>query len=338
VLNVLVAAKYESEEKAYVAAMTLTFDIPSKPGVDAKSFLQNQLEFENLTKGYLTQLKSDWAKGDRVSALKTGIKCSKLLTSSTSGWFYPSKFALVLDILELLGDFVFDRLRDLGLKNPKQSKIDFLNSQFMVKEKFLPHEVSEVAKETCKNWIYKLSCIRELIPRIYVELVLMRLYLFLDPESIPATFSRIARTIRGIGDPIVASYSRSFLATQVRKLSDLLGMKIIDPVMLCIEDSMMLVKIVGDNGFPRNLAVAVSSISQMFEIISPALSWMHLFVVNNADDNFLASFISRYREISKHALFLSNIMETFPTHFVARHSLKFIELIVECSLEHFQPV
>ena len=52
----------------------------------------------------------------------------------------------------------------------------------MFTDNFSPDQVPESAKETCRNWFFKIASIRELIPRFYVEAAVLKCYGFLAPE------------------------------------------------------------------------------------------------------------------------------------------------------------
>lgn len=106
-------------------------------------------------------------------------------------------------------------------------------------------DVSDAAKELCKNWIYKIASIRgswflitiylfltakdnstqlfisfyvELVPRFYLETSLLRCYRFsCNVEGFPALIERLILMIRGIGDPVVASYASVYLSYAVQQ-------------------------------------------------------------------------------------------------------------------------
>lgn len=78
-------------------------------------------------------------------------------------------------------------------------------------DNFTAEMVPEPAKETCQNWFYKIASIRELLPRFYVEVAILRCYNFLDRTEIERSLVRLTAICRGIGDPLVAIYARCYL-------------------------------------------------------------------------------------------------------------------------------
>jgi hypothetical protein len=115
-------------------------------------------------------------------------------------------------------------------------------------DNFSPKDVPEVARETCRNWFFKIASIRELLPRIYVEMAIIKCYAFLSQNSYrfvsrllcacavvrvhggEASFppplatrreviNRLCMMIRGVGDPLIAMYLRAYLARKGREIA-----------------------------------------------------------------------------------------------------------------------
>ena len=104
-------------------------------------------------------------------------QCSKLLADTSVIQFYPSKFVLITDILDTFGQLVYERIRTKSLyQAPGSAKPQPLP------EKFTSDIVPSTAKETCRNWFFKIASIRELLPRIYVEASILKCTNFLSDE------------------------------------------------------------------------------------------------------------------------------------------------------------
>jgi len=70
-----------------------------------------QQEYMNRIEQLNQELVQAWHHDQRVKALKIAIQCSKLLVDTSVIQFYPSKFVLITDILDIFGKLVYDRLR-----------------------------------------------------------------------------------------------------------------------------------------------------------------------------------------------------------------------------------
>ena len=58
------------------------------------------------------ELDHAWQHEERVKALKICIQCAKVLSDTKVIKFYPSKFVIITEILDLFGRLVFERLRN----------------------------------------------------------------------------------------------------------------------------------------------------------------------------------------------------------------------------------
>lgn len=190
--------------------------------------LFTQIEYIAHLEAQRQRLLKAWNAGDKVLALKIAIATAKLLSEgcTQSPAFYPSMFVLLTDILDTFGDLVFLRLYDRTVSStpaPSTSTTQQSQQQQQTQQlppHFLEHDVSAAAKETVRNWFYKTACIRELLPRVYIEMALLKSCRFLlKPDEIIETVNRLARQIRGCGgDPLVATYARLYLCNRVSDL------------------------------------------------------------------------------------------------------------------------
>ena len=158
--------------------------ITVRPGENSARHLTVQ-EFLADLESKQSEMVSRWAEDDRVEALKIIIQALKSLSDTTSVRFYPAKFFLVLDMLAAFVDLVEARLVTLE---------------------------PETAREVAKNWLYKISSIREMVPRFFLETAFTRFEEFYSEFRDDSTFERLSQTIRGMGNPMLAVYSRMFLS------------------------------------------------------------------------------------------------------------------------------
>lgn len=152
-----------------------------------------------------------WHSEDRVKSLKLSIKVSRLLMDTSVSNFYPTLFVLVTDVLNMLGDMVWERIRQKAEFAEDGARLCSL------RENFRASDVPIDAKETCYNWFCKVGSIRELLPRIYLELAIFPCWRFLIEQPVES-LQRLVMMTRGIGDPLASAYCRLYIAHHAQKL------------------------------------------------------------------------------------------------------------------------
>lgn len=98
-----------------------------------------------------------WEVQDKVGTLKIVIHCTKMLNDIFTPKFYTHKFLVICDILDNFSKLIYQRVFKLSFTG-NEANIDFKD--------IVPNYINQTAKDICSNWVYKCSCIRELLPRM----------------------------------------------------------------------------------------------------------------------------------------------------------------------------
>lgn len=137
-----VAARLEFLETGGKKSGRSHSSLAAKGELDRSSFLR----FAELLNN---QLAKHWRDDQRVAVIKLAIQATKLLgdppPDEQSLAFYPSMFFSLADSVSFFGQLVYDRL----VTKCPDLKVNFSFS-----------DVSDQARELCKNWLYKIASVR----------------------------------------------------------------------------------------------------------------------------------------------------------------------------------
>ncbi|QDZ24560.1 VPS35 endosomal protein sorting factor-like [Chloropicon primus] len=196
-----------------------------------KQALSDQQEMVERLRLLSNDLSTAWAKNQRVVAVKIAEKTASLLEKQvqhidflntgesnlddglmiTSLVFYPAIYVFACEILDTLGDLVWDRILR---KCQYEDNGTFVRSLGRV---FTHESVREEASYTCRNWFLKIAGNKSLVGRIYLEASVSRCHHFLigsthQEELHDKVFLRLAKMCRGIAHPITSSFARMYVA------------------------------------------------------------------------------------------------------------------------------
>ncbi|XP_057321431.1 VPS35 endosomal protein-sorting factor-like [Microplitis mediator] len=281
----------------------------------------SQQEYVSRIEQLNNELVQAWHADQRVKALKIAIQCAKLLVDTSGMAFYPSKFVLITDILDIFGKLVYERLKvkaeyyKPGSKVPKS-----------LPDNFTPDMVPENAKETCRNWFYKIASIRELVPRLYVEMAIIKSYSFLTTTEFNTALLRITKMIRGIGNPLIAVYARCYLCR--------VGLALKTSDYEFIRENIYDFLLTYNQLFTQTMKTELNrqniSIFIYLNLYTPALDWILQVLTRTADENILSEVISRCKLQANCALLLNAILVAFKPEYIASRAMEFVDLVDEC--------
>ncbi|KCV72826.1 hypothetical protein H696_00402 [Fonticula alba] len=259
------------------------------------------------------QLVSSWAADQRVTSLKIAIQNAKTMTNTEVLQFYPSKFVLSTEILDTFGKLVYERI----LERSGRPSVDAPPSSDPQ-----AFERNESAKEMCKNWFYKIASIRELIPRMYIEMALLACYRFLSLTEYDTALERLAKMCRGIGDPLIAAYCRAYICRKGMEVSP----KLRKHLYIVFEDFCTSFSQLTPDRLQHILRECELSFSEYLALFVPALEWILQCLSHRSSDDTLNTILHWY-ERCNNSLVLDAVMTSFDPKYVSDNALRFADLI-----------
>jgi hypothetical protein len=291
---------------------------------DTKMLRVTQKEYIDGIDRFHSDLIETWESDKRVKSLKTAIRLSKMLGDSVEvAQFFPSKFVLVTDVLDTFGRLVFERVK-------KKSTIYDGDVAITLKDNFRAEDVGDHAKEICKNWFHKIYSIRELVPRIYCETALLACYRFIENDTYPDIIVRLAKMIRGIGDPLAAMYCHAYL---VRKAHDVVP-TFRTHLMMAFDDFLFYQSLFDDVRMQKQIERRGLTKTQYLDLYTPALDWILHCLAYRADQSLLRNILDKCKQ-SKNGILLNAILSSVQPQFICDNASQIIEYIKQTDPETF---
>ncbi|XXG90561.1 hypothetical protein AAC387_Pa12g2296 [Persea americana] len=228
----------------------------------------------------------------------------------------------------MLGDMVWDRIKR------KAEYADDGALIYSLPENFKATDVCHEAKETCNNWFCKIGSIRELLPRIYLELAILRCWRFMQDNSF-AVIHRLTMMMRGLADPLASAYCHLYMAqcAQTLPLRDM-GFLIAS----FNEITILLSRIISGKGNSKGNSQAKSKL--LITLLEPTIEWTMKCIFKDAskwkvNDIFLE--LGLRRDMLKLnwaspciSIVLHHLLKELPAETVNVNVLDIMQLIEDC--------
>ncbi|KAF8409587.1 hypothetical protein HHK36_005665 [Tetracentron sinense] len=254
------------------------------------------------------------------------VKVAKLLMDTSVLQFYPALFVLVTDVIDMLGDMVWERIKRKAEYAENGTKFCSLPDNFKASD------ICSDAKETCYNWFCKIGSIRELLPRIYLELAILPCWRFLHNQP-QDCLQRLVMMMRGLADPLASAYCRLYMAHCAQKLQPCDRGYLI----ACVNDiKILLMPIVSGNVTTKGNSLENGKL--LMSLSEPMIEWIMkcIFKDSSQVEDILvelglgrnqSKFSGTFPSIS---IVLHHLLKELPAEVVNSNALEIMHLI-ECS-------
>ncbi|CAH8347235.1 unnamed protein product [Eruca vesicaria subsp. sativa] len=296
--------------------------------LDETAKVMDQQEYLAKVRELIDGITKAWQAEDRVTSLKLSIKVTKLLMDTTVLQFYPTVFVVVTDMLDMIGDMVWERIKEKAEHDVDGTVICTLPNDFQASDICLE------ARETCYNWFCKVGSVRELLPRIYLELAILPCWRFLinQPREV---LDRLVMMVRGLADPLASLYCRLYMVHRMQKL----GFCNSGYLIKCIKDiEDVLTPILADK---EGCSYITDDKKLLFNLMEPAIEYVMkcLLLTGRQENNVLGMLEelgfgrnnSQSSENSSHvSILLHHLLKELPSELVSSQAMEILRMI-KCS-------
>ncbi|KAK9089725.1 hypothetical protein Scep_028807 [Stephania cephalantha] len=298
---------------------------------DPQKFTENEvkvisrLEYVERLRELKDEIRHAWGTDDRVTTLKLSIKVAKLLMDNSVSEFYPTLFILVTEVMDMLGDMVWERIKTKAECDNNGTRICSLPDYFQ------SCDVCSDAKETCYNWFCKIGSIHELLPRIYLELAILHCSRFLNDQPFDS-LHRLTMMMRGLADPLASAYCRVYMAHCALRLRPY----DIGYLITCFTDF----KIILSNIIFEKDAKSGNSLEnrkQLIGLLEPAIEWIMKCIFKGPCQRQIEDVLMEFGlgttpsdlcgNLKCISIVVHHLIEELPAEIVCSHVLEIIKLI-----------
>ncbi|EOA39618.1 hypothetical protein CARUB_v10008246mg [Capsella rubella] len=280
-----------------------------------------------------------WQAEDRVTSLKLSIKVTKLLMDTTVLQFYPTVFVIVTDMLDMLGDMVWERIKQKAELDIDGTVICSLLMISVLKQERLA--ITGFAKLPLSIIIFIilptflcLSFGLSLYAHSYLELAILPCWRFLINQPMEV-LDRLLMMVRGLADPLASLYCRLYMVHRMQKF----GFCNSGYLIKCIKDiEDVLAPILVDK---EGYSYITDDKKLFFSLIEPAIEYIMkcLFLTGRQEKNVLGmleelgfgrkKLHSSYNP-SHMSILLHYLLKELPSELVSSLAMEILDMI-KCS-------